>query len=94
MDQLWPFIPVMQFTERLFSIILLLKNANIFLNVSCEICLKTFRKGQVSYQPRWCNPELTVQPVPQNDRNGLSFHQECVLEINVNMDINIWKCVT
>lgn len=34
---------------------------------------ETCRKGQVSFQPRWCNPELTVQPVPDSDRNGLSL---------------------
>lgn len=43
--QLWPFIPVMQFTGRLFSIILLPVNTNIFLNVPCETCLRNIQKG-------------------------------------------------
>lgn len=76
-DQLWPLISVMQFTGRLFSIILLPVNANISLNVlPCERCLRNLQKGIGFLSAQM------VQPRAHCTTSARQWHQKCQLELN------------
>lgn len=89
--------PVVQFTVIVFSFILLLpENANIFLNVlPHEKRLRNLQKGIGFLSPRWraTQTSIYIQLMPDCARNGISLHQKYESELNVCMDINIWRSV-